>query len=49
VVGVHIERSLLDHGIYRTAAAHPILRGGGAADYFEIAADHLFRMTRPRA
>jgi flavin reductase (DIM6/NTAB) family NADH-FMN oxidoreductase RutF len=49
VVGVHIERSLLDHGIYRTAAAHPILRGGGAADYFEIAAEHLFRMTRPRA
>ena len=47
VVGVHIARQLLVDGVYDTAAARPILRGGGPADYFEIGADALFRMTRP--
>jgi flavin reductase (DIM6/NTAB) family NADH-FMN oxidoreductase RutF len=47
VVGVHISDSLLKGGVYDTAAARPILRGGGAGDYFEIAPDNLFRMTRP--
>jgi flavin reductase (DIM6/NTAB) family NADH-FMN oxidoreductase RutF len=47
VVGVHIARSLLKEGIYETAAAEPILRGGGPADYFEIAPEALFRMRRP--
>ncbi|CDG83701.1 flavin reductase family protein [Janthinobacterium agaricidamnosum] len=48
VVGVHIARHLLKDGIYDTAAAAPILRGGGPADYFEIGSGSLFRMTRPR-
>lgn len=47
VVGVHIDESLLENGVYQTARAHPVLRGGGPADYFEIGADALFRMTRP--
>jgi len=47
VVGVHIAKSLLKDGIYDTAAAQPILRGGGPADYFEITADTLFQMRRP--
>jgi flavin reductase (DIM6/NTAB) family NADH-FMN oxidoreductase RutF len=47
VVGVHIARELLRDGIYDTAGARPILRGGGPADYFEITPDNLFRMTRP--
>jgi flavin reductase (DIM6/NTAB) family NADH-FMN oxidoreductase RutF len=47
VVGVHIDRSLLKDGVYDTAAAQPILRGGGPADYFDITAANLFRMTRP--
>jgi flavin reductase (DIM6/NTAB) family NADH-FMN oxidoreductase RutF len=45
VVGVHIAAELLRDGVYDTAAAHPILRGGGPADYFELG--ELFRMTRP--
>jgi flavin reductase (DIM6/NTAB) family NADH-FMN oxidoreductase RutF len=49
VVGVHISRSLLVDGIYNTAAAAPILRGGGPADYFEIAPEGRFRMFRPKA
>lgn len=48
VVGVHIARHLLTDGIYNTAAAQPVLRGGGPADYFEITGDNLFKMFRPR-
>ena len=48
VVGIHIARHLLKDGIYNTAAAQPILRGGGPADYFEITPDNLFKMFRPR-
>ncbi len=47
VVGVHIARHLLTDGVYDTAAAAPILRGGGPADYFEIGPDSLFHMRRP--
>lgn len=47
VVAVHIARHLLVDGIYETAAARPVLRGGGPADYFEIAPEQRFRMRRP--
>ena len=46
-VGIHIDTALLKDGIYQTAAARPITRGGGAADYFEITPETLFRMRRP--
>ncbi|MCZ8255370.1 MAG: flavin reductase family protein [Polaromonas sp.] len=48
VVGVYIARHLLKDGIYDTAAAEPVLRGGGPADYFAVTPDNLFRMFRPR-
>jgi flavin reductase (DIM6/NTAB) family NADH-FMN oxidoreductase RutF len=48
VVAVHIARELLEGGVYDTAAAQPILRGGGPADYFGISAEQRFRMFRPR-
>ena len=48
VVGVHIDKSLLVDGVYQTAAARPILRGGGPADYFEITEAQLFKMHRPK-
>jgi flavin reductase (DIM6/NTAB) family NADH-FMN oxidoreductase RutF len=48
VVAVHIARHLLVDGVYDTAAAQPILRGGGAADYFSIGPEQRFRMFRPR-
>ena len=47
VVAVHIARHLLKDGIYDTAAAQPILRGGGPADYFQLGPDALFKMRRP--
>lgn len=49
VVGVHIAKELLVDGIYDTTAARPILRGGGAGDYFEILKEGLFRMKRPKS
>ncbi len=47
VVAVHIAKSLLKDGIYDTAAAQPILRGGGPADYFQLGPEALFKMSRP--
>ena len=47
VIGIHIAPDLIQDGSYRTAAAHPILRGGGPADYFEVHDDALFQMRRP--
>jgi len=49
VVGIHIDRRLLREGIYDTAGAAPVLRGGGPADYFAITPDALFKMRRPKA
>ncbi len=48
VVGVHIDRALIADGVYHTARAHPITRGGGAGDYFEITDTARFDMPRPR-
>jgi len=49
VVAVHISGSLLKNGIYDTAAAHPVLRAGGPADYYEIEASSRFQLFRPTA
>ncbi len=46
-VGIHIDASLLDGGVYQTARARPISRGGGPADYFEATAETLFKLRRP--
>lgn len=48
VVGVHIAGTSLRDGVYDTAAAGHILRGGGPADYFSIGPEQLFHMFRPR-
>lgn len=47
VVGVHIAKHLLKDGIYDTAAAEPVMRGGGPADYFSVGPEQKFRMNRP--
>jgi flavin reductase (DIM6/NTAB) family NADH-FMN oxidoreductase RutF len=48
VVAVHIAPSHLKDGVYDTANAGHILRGGGPADYFTVGPEQLFRMHRPR-
>ena len=48
VVAVHISQELLKDGIYNTAQADHLLRGGGPADYFIITPEQLFKMPRPK-
>ena len=47
VVAVHIDEDLLTEGVYDTAAAQPVVRGGGPSTYFAITADRRFDMVRP--
>ncbi len=46
-VAIHIDAAMLEDGVYQTARARPILRGGGPADYFEIGEAQRFAMRRP--
>lgn len=48
VVGVHIEQSALIDGIYNTGAMEPVMRGGGAGDYFTVSELQKFQMARPK-
>ena len=48
VVAVHIHPDLIRDGVYDTAAAAPIMRGGGAADYFRLEPGARFQMWRPK-
>lgn len=48
VVGVHIAEAMIKEGVYDTASAGHILRGGGPGDYFSVEPGQLFRMNRPR-
>ncbi len=47
VVGVHIDMGMLEDGVYQTARARPILRGGGPGDYFTVTEANKFLMERP--
>ena len=46
-VVIHIDRAMLENGVYQTARARPISRGGGPTDYFEATPETLFHMGRP--
>jgi flavin reductase (DIM6/NTAB) family NADH-FMN oxidoreductase RutF len=48
VVAVHIDTAMLADGIYQTARAVPIMRGGGPADYFAVRDEAKFQLRRPR-
>ena len=47
VVGIHIDERSLKDGIYDTASAQHVMRGGGPAEYFSVGPEQLFRMSRP--
>ena len=47
VVGIHIREDLLVNGVYNTATAQHVLRGGDRENYFEITAEQLFIGARP--
>jgi flavin reductase (DIM6/NTAB) family NADH-FMN oxidoreductase RutF len=46
-IRIHIDPVYIVDGVYQTALARPITRGGGTGDYFETTQDRLFRMVRP--
>ena len=48
VVVIYIDEALLKDGVYQTGEAHPVVRGGGPGDYFEIGPDQKFVMMRPK-
>ena len=48
VVAVHIAKRLLKEGVYDTVAGEPFLRGGCPADSFQLSAESLFKMYRPK-
>jgi flavin reductase (DIM6/NTAB) family NADH-FMN oxidoreductase RutF len=48
VIGIHIEERLISTGIYDTATAQHVMRGGGPADYFSIGPEQLFKIYRPQ-
>src|ERR1700749_2268993 len=47
VVAVHIDKAMIEDGVYQTAAARPIGRAGRRGDYFEIKPENMFEMVRP--
>jgi len=47
-VRIHIDPACIIAGVYETAAALPILRGGGPVDYFAVTEDRRFEMRRPQ-
>lgn len=49
VVGIHIDETLLQDGIYQTARAEPVLRAGGPSAYFAISDAQRFDLVRPDA
>jgi flavin reductase (DIM6/NTAB) family NADH-FMN oxidoreductase RutF len=47
VVAVHIDKAFIKDGVYKTALARPIARGGGRGDYFQATPENMFEMIRP--
>jgi len=48
VIEIHIDKAMLKDGIYDTAEAGHVLRGGGPADYFTVGKEQLFKVYRPK-
>lgn len=47
VVGVHIDQSLLQDGVYQTVRGDPLMRAGGKTAYYTIRAEDRMDMRRP--
>ena len=47
VVAVHIDKAMIEDGVYQTGKARPIVRAGRRGDYFEIKPENMFEMVRP--
>jgi flavin reductase (DIM6/NTAB) family NADH-FMN oxidoreductase RutF len=47
VIAVHIDKAMIEGGVYQTARPGPILRCGRMGDYVEVTQDAMFEMRRP--
>jgi flavin reductase (DIM6/NTAB) family NADH-FMN oxidoreductase RutF len=47
VVAVHIDKAMIQDGVYITALARPIVRAGRRGDYFTVKPEDMFEMIRP--
>jgi flavin reductase (DIM6/NTAB) family NADH-FMN oxidoreductase RutF len=47
VVAIHLDPAVLKDGVFDTAAARPVMRGGGPTAYFEASAATRFDLRRP--
>ena len=47
VVAVHIDKAMIQDGVYITALAKPIVRAGRRGDYFTVKPEDMFEMVRP--
>ena len=47
VVGVHIDKSLIENGVYSTLKSAPVSRGGEQGDYYTISQENYFELLRP--
>jgi flavin reductase (DIM6/NTAB) family NADH-FMN oxidoreductase RutF len=47
VVAVHIDKAMIQDGVYITALAKPIVRAGRRGDYFMVRPEDMFEMARP--
>lgn len=45
---MHIDKSLIENGVYKTLKGEPVMRGGGAGDYYSISEADYFEMLRPQ-
>lgn len=48
IVGIHISRTVIENGVYDISKSRPIMRAGGAGDYFEAIPEGFFYMPRPQ-
>lgn len=49
VVGVHINKELIENGTFDTVKAQPVMRGGGPADYFTVSTEQKRQIFRPQS
>lgn len=45
-VGGNFGKALLCDDVYGTAAAHPVFRGGGMVEYFQMPSDAYFQIFK---
>ncbi len=48
VVAVHIDKSVIEDGVFSLIKAQPVIRGGGPNDYFTLSESQRLNIDRPK-